>query len=410
MEGKYAGLPGIDTDSPDVFETADEGVAKPESQRSDQDEFESEDIERVTVDKKEAFNKFKGKYLDSDSTDFSGTVGKLKMRGYETRGEYEIIGDRSSTKESPGQKYQRLQVEMKELAEEMEKMKDDAKNIEQQNKLSPASLAQEVKHLQQQLQSWQLDTLIGSEFATGSTFPQGTVQKKLQHQLESYKEKAKSKSTNKEQVEDECVTYKLLYKPEHAKLSQLSQVSELEERVKKLETLLGSDSPHLSTIFDQSVADERNLSAAISDVQDKLAVLDTTHVEHIDARLQGVLHHLDELSSKTSEKENVEKEKKISELYDLVRKWDATADVVPELIHRLETLQSLHDQANQFGSSLTHLDSTQTAIASQLQTQQKLLAKVAQNFETNVASIGENCTKLDERISILMKTYQKSGR
>ncbi|CAB4026008.1 dynactin subunit 2-like, partial [Paramuricea clavata] len=122
-------------------------------------------------------------------------------------------------------------------------------------------------------------------------------------------------------------------------------VSELEERVKKLETLLGTDSPHLSTIFDQSVADERNLSAAISDVQDKLAVLDTTHVEHIDARLQGVLHHLDELSSKTSEKENVEKEKKISELYDLVRKWDATADVVPELIHRLETLKSLHDQA-----------------------------------------------------------------
>ena len=33
-----------------------------------QDEFESEDIERVTVDKKDAFNKFKGKYLDSDST------------------------------------------------------------------------------------------------------------------------------------------------------------------------------------------------------------------------------------------------------------------------------------------------------------------------------------------------------
>ena len=410
MEGKYAGLPGIDTDSPDVFETSDEGVVKPEAQELTQEKFESEDIKAVTMDKNEAFNKFKGKYLDSDSTDFSGNIGKLKMRGYETRGEYAIIGDRSSTKETPGQKYQRLQVEMKELAEELEKIKDDARSVEQQNKLSPANLAKEVKHLQQQLQSWQLDTLIGSEFSTGSTFPQGTVQKKLQHQLETYKEKSKSKSRSKEQVDDECVTYKLLYKPENAKLVQLSQVSELEERVKKLEALLGTDSPHLSTIFDQSVADERNLSAAISDVQDKLAVLDTTHVEHIDARLQGLLHHLDKLSSKQAEQENVEKQKKISELYDLVSKWDATADVVPELIHRLETLKSLHDQANQFGSSLTHLDSTQTAIASQLQTQQKLLTKVAQNFETNIASIGENCSKLDERISNLMKIYQKSGR
>ncbi|XP_028395122.1 dynactin subunit 2-like [Dendronephthya gigantea] len=411
MEGKskYAGLPGIDTDSPDVFETVEEGGVKIESQKS-KDEFESEDIEHVSVNKKEAFNKFKGKYLDADSTDFSGNVGKLKMRGYETRGEYEIIGDRSITKETPGQKYQRLQVEIEELAEELEKIKDDAKNVEKQNKFSPTGLATEVKHLQQQLQSWQIDALIGSEFSAGSTHPEGTVQKKLQNQLESYKEKAKSKPSSKEQVDEDCVTYKLLYKPEQAKLAQLSHVSELEERVKNLENLLGIDSPHLSTLFDQSVTDERTLSAAISDVQDKLAVLDTTHVEHIDARLQGLLHHLDELSSKKSEKENVENQKKISELYELVTKWDATADVVPDLIYRLETLKSLHNQANQFGSSLTHLDSTQTAITSQLQTQQKLLAKIAQNFETNVASIGENCTKLDERISNLMKTYKKTGR
>jgi hypothetical protein len=33
------------------------------------------------------------------------------------------IGDRSSTKETPGQKYQRLQLEMNELAQELEKIK-----------------------------------------------------------------------------------------------------------------------------------------------------------------------------------------------------------------------------------------------------------------------------------------------
>lgn len=48
--------------------------------------------------------------------------------------------------------------------------------------------------------------------------------------------------------------------------------------------------------------------AAVSDVQDKLAVLDTTHVEHIDARLQvlkfflvfaTIVRHIDVCNSKS---------------------------------------------------------------------------------------------------------------
>ncbi|XP_046862525.1 dynactin subunit 2-like isoform X1 [Xenia sp. Carnegie-2017] len=409
MEEKYSGLPGIDTYSPDVFETNDEGVAKTNDQISTQDEFESNDIEHVNVDKKEAFNKFKGKYLNSNSTDFSETIGKPMMRGYETYGEYEIIANRSITKETPEQKFKRLQLEMQELLEEVEKIKEEAKSSKQQKGSSSTTLAIETRRLQQQLQSWQADTLTGNELAAGGNFPQGTVQKKLQQELISYKEKAMSKPTKKEQIDEHCITYNLLYKPEHLKLTHLSKFSELEERLTKLEDLLGTDIPNLSTLFYPNFTKERSVMAALSNVQDKLAVLDTTDVEHIDARLQGLLYHLDELSSKKSDKENVEKQNKVSDLYAKVSKFDATADVVPELIYRLELLKSLHNQANLFSSSLTHLDSTQTAIAGQLQTQQKLLSQVASNFEKNVASIGDNCRKLDERISSLLKMYQKSG-
>ena len=35
---------------------------------------------------------------------------------------------------------------------------------------------------------------------------------------------------------------------------------------------------------------------------------------------------------------------KISELYDLVKKWDGLSDTLPQVVERLTALQSLHEQ------------------------------------------------------------------
>lgn len=56
------------------------------------------------------------------SLDFSGQSGPRQMRGYSTKTEYEMLGD-GTTKETPQNKFNRLQHEIRELAEELEHIK-----------------------------------------------------------------------------------------------------------------------------------------------------------------------------------------------------------------------------------------------------------------------------------------------
>ena len=57
-----------------------------------------------------------------DSLDFSGRSGPRQIRGYTTKTEYEMLGD-GTTKETPQNKFNRLQHEIRELAEELEHIK-----------------------------------------------------------------------------------------------------------------------------------------------------------------------------------------------------------------------------------------------------------------------------------------------
>ena len=55
-------------------------------------------------------------------SDFSGRSGPQQMKGYVTKTEYEMLGD-GMTKETPQNKFNRLQHEIRELAEELEQIK-----------------------------------------------------------------------------------------------------------------------------------------------------------------------------------------------------------------------------------------------------------------------------------------------
>lgn len=55
-------------------------------------------------------------------SDFSDNIGMRQRKGYRTKTEYEILGKKKE-KETPEQKYQRLQHEMRELSEELEQIK-----------------------------------------------------------------------------------------------------------------------------------------------------------------------------------------------------------------------------------------------------------------------------------------------
>ena len=103
---KYAGLPGIALDQPDVFETND----LPESDQNFSVEFDSasDSVETIQITANEAFGKFKGKNVECDNIDFSDKIRRSKRQGYITwSGEYQSGANLSQVKETPLQKYQR---------------------------------------------------------------------------------------------------------------------------------------------------------------------------------------------------------------------------------------------------------------------------------------------------------------
>lgn len=100
----------------------------------------------------------------------------------------------------------------------------------------------------------------------------------------------------------------------------------------------------------------------------------------------------------------------MTELYDFLNKWDSFVDVVPDLISRLQSLKSLHEQASHFGQSLLQLDSSQSTLNSQIQGQAKLLNELEASFAANVSAIEGNCERVESRVNVLLEKFETKGR
>ncbi|XP_022079910.1 dynactin subunit 2-like [Acanthaster planci] len=399
---KYANLPGIDT-QPDVYETSD---LPEDDQQQEVDELKSESVEHFNVNANTAFSKFKDKKLLDGNVDFSDRVSHSRRTGYFVpRTEYEILEEGTEIKETPVQKYQRLQHEIRELSDEVEQLKQAAEDSKSPS-VTPVSLMQQLSGLQEQLYGLHLEKILGSDAMLEAADPQGTLPKKLLSQLEAFKNLSvqsagKSPAKPDPQNQDGCITYELHYSPEQAKFAQLSKASELEQRLAKLEDIIGQDSQKFS--FLTADTSSKCLMDAAVQLQAQIGLLDPLQLDHADARIQGLLQHLNQVKEKKKTAEDAGKESKISELYDMVEKWDGIADTVPAIVERLQALKDLHEQALQFSQALSHLDTTQQQLTSALNNQDTLLKELKQSFATNMTSIQANCHSLEER----MKKFQK---
>ncbi|KAJ0069105.1 hypothetical protein NL108_017979 [Boleophthalmus pectinirostris] len=169
---KYANLPGIAFNEPDVYETGD----LPED---DQAQFESEElcsdsVERIVVNPNAAYDKFKDKHVSTKGLDFSDRISKSRRVGYES-GEFEILGEGSGIKETPQQKYLRLVNEIQELTKEVDTIQSATKETNAEERLTPVVLAQQASQLKQQLVSAHLDTLLGPQAHINLTDPDGAL-------------------------------------------------------------------------------------------------------------------------------------------------------------------------------------------------------------------------------------------
>ncbi|CAB1314514.1 unnamed protein product [Coregonus sp. 'balchen'] len=357
---KYANLPGIASNEPDVYETSD----LPED---DQAQFESEElcsdsVERIVVNPNAAYDKFKDKRVN-----FSDRISKNKRVGYES-GEYEILAEGCGLKETPQQKYQRLVNEIQELSQEVETIQATTKDSSAEERLTPVVLAQQAAQLKQQLVSAHLDSLLGPQAHINLADPDGALAKRLLTQLEAARSSRGSTGEGKAPATakgpDGVVLYELHSRPEQEKFTDAAKMAELEKRLAELETAVGSGSDK-----------QGPLSAGVQGG----SLMDT--MELLQAR--SVLGKMNEIAKHKAAIEDDDTQNKVSRLYDVVQKWDAMATSLPQL--------------------LTHLDTTQQMINNSLKDNGTLLSQVQTTMKENLLSVEENFTALDQRMKKLNK-------
>uniref|UniRef100_A0A8C1PBU7 Dynactin 2 (p50) n=1 Tax=Cyprinus carpio TaxID=7962 RepID=A0A8C1PBU7_CYPCA len=343
---KYANLPGIASNEPDVYETSD----LPED---DQAQFESEElcsdsVERIVVNPNAAYDKFKDKHVS-------------------TKG----LGEEKSSSEE---------------------------------RLTPVALAQQAAQLKQQLVSAHLDSLLGPNAHINLTDPDGALAKRLLTQLEVARgvrsgAGAEGK-TAAPRGPDGVILYELHSRPEQEKFTESAKVAELERRLAELETAVGSGS-------EKQVCHALHVTSCLQDtielLQARVSALDAATLDQVEARLQSVLGKMNEIAKHKAAVEDAETQNKVSQLYDVVQKWDAMATSLPQLLQRLLAVRELHEQAMQFGQLLTHLDTTQQMINNSLKDNSSLLSQVQQTMKENLLAVEENFSALDQRMKKLSK-------
>lgn len=399
---KYANLPGIAFNEPDVYETSD----LPED---DQAQFESEElcsdsVERIVVNPNAAYDKFKDKRVSTKGLDFSDRISKSRRVGYES-GEYEILAEGCGVKETPQQKYQRLLSEIQELTQEVESIQATTKESSAEERLTPMALAQQAAQLKQQLVSAHLDSLLGPQAHINLADPDGALAKRLLTQLEAARASrgpasGEGKAAAGAKGPDGVVLYELHSRPEQEKFSEAAKMAELEKRLAELETSVGSGSDKQGPL---SAASGGSLMDTLELLQARVNALDAATLDQVEARLQSVLGKMNEIAKHKAAIEDADTQNKVSQLYDVVQKWDAMATSLPQVVQRLIAVKELHEQAMQFGQLLTHLDTTQQMINNSLKDNSTLLTQVQQTMKENLKAVEENFSALDQRMKKVSK-------
>ncbi|NXJ58715.1 DCTN2 protein, partial [Spizaetus tyrannus] len=148
------------------------------------------------------------------------------------------LGEGLGAKETPQQRYQRLQHEVQELVREVEQIQSTVKEAAVEEELTPVALARQIEGVKQQLVSSHLEKLLGPAAAIDFADPESALAKRLLQQLEVVKcsKAAPGKTPTKALVPTgDGVSFELYWQPEQDHFAETAKITELEKRLAQLE-------------------------------------------------------------------------------------------------------------------------------------------------------------------------------
>lgn len=137
--------------------------------------------------------------------------------------------------------------------------------------------------------------------------------------------------------------YEMMYLPEKARLQEVQRIAHLEQRLARLENVIGTSNDKLAK-FTQSLKTQ-GVVEAVQQLSAKAALLDSNQIEAMESRIATLAHRMDSLAQKKSAmQQDSEREQKIAEMYEVMKKVETSSDVVPQTINRMLALSAMHQQ------------------------------------------------------------------
>lgn len=297
-----------------------------------EEEPENEYIERMHLSAPEAYQRFQGSRLEGE-VDFSERIvsSRRARRGYiasslgGTFGDYEL--EAMGMKETPIQKCRRLQSEMNELLDEITTLQNDRKVL-QEEKDSYEAVSKEISNAKQLLDSLRLEQVLGKE----ETGPQMKEEvKNLVKQVEDYKKMGILPSADAAKTLGNGVD----------NFAGNSRVAKLEHRLYQLEQAVGAKPDKMMRL--SNLTNNTNIMDAVRQLSMKAVLLQSEKVEAIELRLVALTTKMDALAQKSDGMiKDAAQEQKLLDLYEIAKKTEVVADILPDIIDRMQALEALH--------------------------------------------------------------------
>jgi len=340
---KYAGLPGIAVDQPDMYETVEGG---------DREELE-----------------------DSSTSTEEGET--LHLASLSWLGDMEV-GAGPGTKETILQKFARLRCEVGELADELDSLTE---SVRESGHMEGLNL--QVKDLSRQLESCQVD---GNNVS-------GADNKVTVEQLSKQINDIQAGKKDGGKAVDGGVYQIYLSAGEKASLD----ISTVDGRLAALEKVVGTEG-----ITDRKMlsaqTDGKSLSRAVDMLASRKNFLQQQHVDHVEGRLAALTYKMNAIGEQKAAVEMANRDDKVTKLVDTVASQATLASVLPDLVERMQLLGGIQESAKQWGQILDSTEQQQKETGRMLEDTNKLVKETRESFDSNLSEVAEKFAELQKRL------------
>ena len=337
---KYAGLPGIAVDQPDMYETVEGG---------DREELE-----------------------DSSTSTEEGET--LHLASLSWLGDMEV-GAGPGTKETIVQKFARLRCEVGELADELDSLTESVRESGHTEGLN-----MQVQDLSRQLENCQLE-------GHGGGSDKVTVEMLSKQIQDMHMRKNGSKDQDKGVYQ--------LYISASDKASH--DISTVDGRLAALEKVVGTEGVSDRKVL-SAQTDGKSLSRAMDMLASRKGFLQQQHVDHVEGRLAALTYKMNAIGEQKAAVEMANREDKVTRLVETVASQATLASVLPDLVERMELVGGVQESSKQWVQVLDFTEQRQRETGKLLDDTNKLVKETRESFDTNLNEVAVKFAELQKKL------------